>query len=475
MRKRFIGTIAAVAANVGLAWGQTAITPPPAAIGNVGAPAAMGGQPYMGAPDYGAASMYGAPPSGAMPYGYDPSLEGPPQYPPPGQYGDQSWTDAFSGTNDPAILNGRIAPKFFAEAEFLLWFAREQNSPYPLVTSGPPASNGILGRTGTIELHPNGNLGYDTFNGFRVSAGFFRDADRRFGYYASGFATEQKANIFNASSDATGQPLLARPFIDAQTGQPSSLLVSFPNFTAGSVEAYTSSQTFGAELGPMINLYRSCPGDCYMFDLNLLTAFRYLELDEELRIQQSSTLLPGAFIPFDGKQYGFPATVGVLDQFETLNQFYGGQIGFNSSIRRNRWYLDLTAKVALGVIHQEVDVIGQSTLAVNGNLSGVPGGLFANASNIGHYDNDEFGVIPEVSGKLGYTWRSWLSTTVGYNVIYINRVVRPGNIFSPVVDPALVPTSPNFGLGAATPTPVMVLNQSDFFLQGVTFGLNIRY
>lgn len=107
--------------------------------------------------------------------------------------------------------------------------------------------------------------------------------------------------------------------------------------------------------------------------------------------------------------------------------------------------------------------------------SRVPGGLFANSTNIGTYNNDEFGVIPEVTGKIGYTWRSWLSTFVGYNVIYVNRVVRPGNIFNPVVDPVLVPTSPSFGVGTATFVPQNVLNQSDFFLQGVTFGINIKY
>ena len=489
MRTRFIGTIAAMAANVGLVWGQSAdmsAPPPPASIGSVGTPT-MGGPAMMGDPGL----MGGVPPSGAMPYGYDPSMGGgydpsmgggydpsmgmPPQYPPPGQYGEQSWTSPFPGSDDPSILNGRIAPRVWGEFEYLLWFARDQNAPYPFVTSGPPASNGILGRTGTIQLHSNGDLGYDVFSGFRVSAGYFRDADRRFGYYASGFATEQRANIFRGGSDITGQPLLARPFIDASTGAQSSLLVSFPNFTAGQVEVFSGSQTFGAELGPMINLYRSCPGDCWMWDVNMMVAFRYLELEENLRIQQASTLLPGAFIPFDGKQYGFPATVGVLDQFDTLNQFYGGQVGFNVSARRNRWYLDLTAKLALGVVHQEVDIVGQSTLDTNGVTSRVPGGLFANASNIGHYDNDEFGVIPEFTGKLGYTWRSWLSTFVGYNVIYVNRVVRPGNIFSPVVDPVIVPTSPNFGLGTATPVPATPLNQSDFFLQGVVFGVNFRF
>ena len=486
MRIRIIGTIAAVAANVGMVWGQSATISapqPPAAIGSVGAPAAMsdpsmmGGPPMMGDPSsmmMGDPSMMGGSPSG-MPYGYDPSMGGMPQYPPPGGYGEQSWTSPFKGSDDPSILNGRIAPRFFGEFEYLLWFAREQNSPYPLVTTGPPASNGILGRTGTNELHPRGNLGYDVFNGFRVTAGYFRDADRRFGYYASGFATEQKANIFRGSSDITGQPLLARPFIDAQTGAQSSLLVSFPTFSSGQIEVYTRSQTFGAELGPMINLFRSCPGDCRMYDVNLLMAFRYLELDEELRIQQASQLLPGAFVPFDGKQYSFPATIGVLDQFSTLNQFYGGQVGFNTSIRRNRWYLDMTAKVALGVMHQNVDIVGQSSLSTGNVTSRIPAGLFANSTNTGHYDNDEFGVIPEFSGKIGYTWRSWLSTTVGYNVIYINRVVRPGNIFNPVVDPVLVPTSPSYGVGVATPVPQHVLNQSDFFLQGVTFGLNIRY
>ena len=59
--------------------------------------------------------------------------------------------------------------------------------------------------------------------------------------------------------------------------------------------------------------------------------------------------------------------------------------------------------------------------------------------------------------------------------MYASSVVRPGDQYSPVVNPAIVPTSPWFGLGAPIVTPNRVLTQSDYWLQGVSFGIQCRY
>ena len=93
----------------------------------------------------------------------------------------------------------------------------------------------------------------------------------------------------------------------------------------------------------------------------------------------------------------------------------------------------------------------------------------------GRYTHDEFAVVHEVNLNVGCNLRSWLSAYVGYTFLYASDVVRPGEQFSPVVNPAIIPTSPAFGTGGFIATPNPVLTQSEYWIQGVNFGVRLRY
>jgi len=487
MRKKLLSAIAAVAAgSAATAQVPGAALPPPMPI----APAAM-----SSAPDIMPAN--GAPLPAGLPAGYndpnqlfpagpggpagpgmgmDPAMGGMPGYP-PGYHGQQMWADPFGGGIDPQGINSRLAPKVWLNTDYMLAFVKSQPTRYPLVVTSAPAAGGILGATSTTVLHSLSDLGYNLFSGARFDGGWWRDEGRRFGFNIGGFFLEEKSNIYRIASDGTGQPLLARPFVNAATNQPDVLLASFPNFAAGSVEISTSSTSWGAEGGPITNLYRSCPDELCLWNVNLLTGFRYLEVREDLRMNTASVILPGQAVAFDGKIYGEGSQILVSDIFETRNSFYGGQIGLNTEMRLNRWVLNTTAKVALGVMNERIDINGFSVLGGPNatDVSVARAGLFANSTNVGRYNEDRFAVVPEVNVNLGYTWRSWLTTSIGYNFLYVSRVARPGDQFSEVVNPANVPTSPNFGLGGGIATPNPLGTQSDFWIQGVNFTVTIRY
>jgi hypothetical protein len=487
MRSKVLGTIAAVAAGAGLSWGQDLgrpTPPPPAPIGAVGVmPTQAIGDP-MGMP----APMGMPGPMGGMPMGGDPSgglfpggpmgPEGMMGGPMMGTHGQQMWQPPFKNT-DKFDINQRLAPKMWVNTDYLLWFAKPQPTAFPFVTSSAPFAGGRIGNVSTAVLHSQTDLGYNLFSGFRVTGGYFADADRRYGWYASGFVTEQKSNIFHATSDSTGQPLLARPFFDTQINNQNVLLVSSPTFASGNVLVYSSSQTWGAEGGPVINLFRSCPDQSCLWNIDMIAGFRYLQVSEMMRMQQFTTLIGSATAPFDGKLYGAGAQIEVNDEFTTTNRFYGGQVGLNTGVRMNRWSLDVQGKIAIGVMNQRIDANGTSVLRtgtpVQPVVSTVRAGLFANASNLGRISDDQFSVIPEVNASLGYSWTSWLNTSVGYNFLYVSRVARPGDQFSNNVNPALVPTSPNYGTGQLLPTTDLRGTQNDFWMQGVSFGLNLRY
>ena len=489
MRNQLLGTIAAVAAGAGMAWGQAPANPiaPPMPIApggiypvqgmDIPSPMGMGG-PGMGGPGMGGPGM-GGPGMGGPGMG-GPGMGDPngvfPGGMPPGVHGQQQWQPPFNGA-EPQGVNGRLAPRAWFTTDYMLAFAKAQPTSFPFVVSSAPAAGGILGATSTNVLHSNSDLGYNLISGVRFDGGFFRDDARRFGYYASGFFTEQKANVFNVASDATGQGLLARPFINANTNGPDVLLVSFPTFAAGSTTIYSSTRAWGAEGGPIINLYRSCPEEIALWNINLLTGFRFLQVREVLRMEQDTTLVGNSTAAFDGKLYGNGSQISVSDSFDATNRFYGGQLGLNVEMRLNRWYLNTTGKIALGVMNERVDVTGISSLQNQalGLSSRVSGGLFANSSNIGKHNQDQFAAIPEVDVKLGYTWRSWLTTAVGYNFLYVSRLARPGDQYSPVVNPGVIPTSPTYGLGTPIVTPNPLGTQSSYYLQGVNFSITMRY
>jgi hypothetical protein len=39
----------------------------------------------------------------------------------------------------------------------------------------------------------------------------------------------------------------------------------------------------------------------------------------------------------------------------------------------------------------------------------------------------------------------------------------------------VIPTSPSYGLGAPIATPSPLVSQSDYWVQGLSFGFNFRY
>ena len=104
------------------------------------------------------------------------------------------------------------------------------------------------------------------------------------------------------------------------------------------------------------------------------------------------------------------------------------------------------------------------------------GGLLALRSNIGQYtEKDDFAVIPEVGINFGFQLTERWRLLAGYNFLYWGEIARPGQQVNPIVNPTLVPTSQLFGppFGPIQPSPFF--NTTDFWAQGVTFGLAFNY
>jgi hypothetical protein len=207
--------------------------------------------------------------------------------------------------------------------------------------------------------------------------------------------------------------------------------------------------------------------------LDLLVGFRYLDLDERLDLAEAFARTPDS-----NPGVGVPAVSGVVtDQFHTQNRFYGGQVGFDWEARFGRWFTDVKGKLAIGAMHSSVTIAGaQQVTFADGSRQTFPGGLLALPGNIGTFSDTKFALVPEATVALGYHVTPRLRATVGYNLLYVSHVLRPGDQIDPGLD---VTRIPNFPVPGATPLPVVrpapTLRGSDYWVQGITLGLQYTW
>ena len=75
--------------------------------------------------------------------------------------------------------------------------------------------------------------------------------------------------------------------------------------------------------------------------------------------------------------------------------------------------------------------LGNPPTANNINYAG---GVFAQPTNMGAHDADHFAFVPEGDFAVGYAFASWGRVMIGYDVIYISDVARPGDQIDPGVN-----------------------------------------
>lgn len=407
---------------------------------------------------------------------------GEPTWPVPGPYMEQSWQRPTPERD--GLLSGRRggtfnnAPSIWFDGQYLLLFPKALPTNFPLITTGAPANLGTIGSGSTTPLYGAGDMGLGVRSGFRLTAGFFRPQDHRLGLEITGMYVSPSSNDFFGASANNGVPVLTRPYFNTATGRNAALIVSFPNFSSGRVLGRATSEFWGMEGNALWNVFRSSPDAWIPCTLNAVGGFRFASLEEKLDISQQSQILTGNTAPYAGITVGSPTSLLVQDHFATSNRFYGGQLGLQWQASYKNWFAGITGKVGLGLMHTEVRIDGSSgsnnPTATTGIVTTSVGGLYANASNIGSYKDDRFGVLTDVNATLGYNVNRFLTVTAGYNFVHLNTVARPTNQFSGAVDPSLVPTSGTYG---ATPvgTPAYAIRTTDYWLHGLNFGFIARY
>lgn len=363
---------------------------------------------------------------------------------------------------------------FWISAEYLLWWTKNARTP-PLVTTGSlavsqPPFLGAIGRPDTVVLF-GGSIDTDVHSGGRFGAGVWFDECQTCGIDGSFFFLGQGSKSFYAQSDAFGNPVLMRPFVltGAVNPQTSEAVndtqvaeqVAIPGLFAGRISARLTDQLLGTDLNLRKNICQDC---CCRVDL--LAGVRYLRFRESLSITEDFVTLPG----FREEQAGNRFIVN--DSFKTTNQFFGGQVGVVGEWHWRRWVFDARGKIALGCTQQVIENQGSSQLiTAQGAVTNFPGGLYALGANQGRFTRDMFSVVPELGINVGYQITDHITAYVGYTFLYWTNIARPGDQIDTYVN--LSQFQGGTLQGPNRPWPPM--KSTDFWAQGINFGLAFRY
>ncbi len=373
-----------------------------------------------------------------------------------GLFGHPGWLDG-----------GRCGeqPKFFLSAEVLLWFINGQEVP-ALVTQGSVADAraGALGQPGTQVLFGGGNLQNDFAAGGRFTAGYWFGSQNIIGVDAQYFFLGQVANNYVYQGFGNTQTV-GRPFVNAlnnvqqveQVYQPAIHPNPQGNSVAGSVTVHTQEQFDGATANLRWGLIRRP-----RWTTDIQTGFRWQQFNEQLGIVENladtSANARGGFI--------------VSDQFQTFNNFYGGNFSALNTLQLGRWSLGFNGKLGVGITNQSATINGYTLINENGVVNAYPGGLLAQKSNMGTYNQSVFTVVPEMDINVGFLLSERIRFTVGYNLIYWSNVARPGALIDPVVNPNQLPP-PTTVTGPMR--PAFNWNNQDLWITGANIGLEYKY
>ena len=228
-----------------------------------------------------------------------------------------------------------------------------------------------------------------------------------------------------------------------------------------------------AEANVFFNVFRG-----ERFTWNLMAGFRHLSLEETIAVDGNRTI-GSAGQTFLGNPLPLGDRIAWEDKFQTVSRFYGVNIGGTAEYRWRRFAFDVGAQLALGDIRRTESVNGFSQVTSGAGLTAttfrVPGGLLAQITNITTTKDNVFSVVPEFRFDLNYQLTECVRFGVGYSIIYVSNVIRPGALIDPVVNPTLVPFRTEFGLPLGTARPMQVFHGTDYWAQGVNFTLTLMF
>ena len=388
-------------------------------------------------------------------------------------------------------------------SEYLLWWFKQAPVPVPLVTSASLLDPlpGAIGQPHTSVSIGDHSVGGQPDSGGRFSVGTWLDSNSSIGVEASYlFMASQFTRASVATSGQPGSPNVAVPFFDPSgiaglKGIPGETIFILPGPLPSPIPSFQGLFKLDNEIqmnsGELNSIWAIGRSRNLQFDG--VCGFRWVEVAESLTLSGQTSTIQGASPGF----YNF------FDRFDTQNNFFGGQLGFRARCQFDRFLIVAGARVALGDSHQSAQLNGAGQTS-SGNLflstSGtsnqvMPGGIFVQPTNIGHYNQDVFAVVPEGKLELTYRLTSHIRLTLCYTFLYDSSVARPGDQIDRQVNitrTALADLSRStVGVGSGPveigqqpgrsplpfgpDNPLFHFHDSGFWAQGINVGMTVQF
>ncbi len=402
-----------------------------------------------------------APRSSASTSSVSPSPEGHPI----GHFGPESLHQGdsmFGALVGDAVGHGPGGgPVIWGSIETLFWWVKSAPVVPLVTTNNDPNTIASLSEAGTAVLlgGPGQPISYGNVTGVRGTLGGWL-LDNTIGIEGSIFGLPTQGKTYSFAGVGVDNPVIAVPFFSTVpfNGQPAGETSTNPGNVPSLIQVNATTRFWGAEALGLANL--TCSRSSYVA---VLGGFQYFDLRESLSLDQT---------------YADPTNPGLLtihDQFSSRNQFYGAATGLRTGIFFGPLGIALTGKVAIGPQQERYTVAGATTIsgtAFNQPAGTTLGGTFALPSNSGTFSRNEFVVVPQGQLKVSLDVFRNVRLWGGYDIIYFSNVVRAANQIDRAINPTqnavfLIPTS--------TFTPVPTFSRSDFWVQGISAGLQVQY
>lgn len=371
---------------------------------------------------------------------------------------------APASTEPVAAIFAYCPRRVWTEFDYLQWWYRGAALP-PLVTAGAAADPvpGAPGQPTTRVLYGGGSNGTEWANGIRLRIGGPLDPYSPYGWEVGWFHTQpQTASAAFASRDFE---VLARPFYNTLGGVSASSLVGLPGLVDGVVTVRTRTSLWGVDAHATMAVDDSNTA---------FVGFQRIEMTDDVRVlSQDQVGGIGSFIAGTALPPGSFVAQG--DRFNVRNQFNGAQVGWRYVHGFGRLGIDVRGSLAVGVNSERVTIEGATqTVDPLGAVRGAPAGLLALPSNSGRFDRDRFTCIPQLTARVTYEIKPGIQLFAGYDFLYWARVARAGDQIDLGQDPRQNPLSPIFA-GDRGARPAVLTRDTDFWAQGVSFGLRVEY
>jgi hypothetical protein len=275
------------------------------------------------------------------------------------------------------------------------------------------------------------------------------------------FSVSQGSGVAISSG---GNLVLGRPFFNITTGAEDAVAVALPAQVTGGVLVQEDSRLWGGEA---TSRRRLCCGENYQ--VQGLVGLRYMELVEGLSVIENQSILPT--VPVIG---GLGANS--IDQFGTRNRLYMGQFGLEVEWGCGCFFVNARAKLAMGAGVEEATIAGRTTTTATPPGTFVNGSFLALPTNIGSQQRTDFVLASEFGLNVGCVILECMRVSLGYNVLGLSDVLRPGNQIDRVINPAQLTPGSFGGIGPAVPPrPSFTFRDSAFWVQGLTATLEVRF